>query len=545
MRCYCCRPSRTRLLNCLSVLMCVLALCVYSATALPADSNQSNDEYYELMRVFIDTFEQVDRNYVTTVDRRELIEAAIHGMISKLDQYSDYISPDDLARFNQQVEQEFGGIGIQVHIDPESRRLTVMTPLPGTPAYKAGVRAGDTILKIEKDSTEGFGIGEAVKRLKGKPGESVQITIQHLDETVPIDVTIVRDVIQVSTVLGDYYKDDATWDYFIDPQNKIAYIRLTHFSRRSVDELEAALKESKAAGMKGLVLDLRFNPGGLLSQATAISDLFIEEGKIVSTKGRNSRDRSWTAKKPGTYSGFPMAILVNRYSASASEIVSACLQDHKRAMIVGERTWGKGSVQNVIELEDGESALKLTTASYHRPSGRNIHRFEGATEDDDWGVIPDKDFQLKMTNQDLKEYLKYRRERDILKKGGPVESEFVDKQLALALDYLKKQIAGESEEKQPAAKKPAEEKPAEKKSAEEPKSAPAKKDAKAVPEQKEPAAEPVKEQPKEAPSENKPDAKKPDAKSAPAKEGAELPVRIPCPHYAQRAAATPWATCWG
>jgi len=188
--------------------------------------------------------------------------------------------------------------------------------------------------------------------------------------------------------------------------------------------------------MKGLILDLRFNPGGLLSQATEISDMFIESGKIVSTAGRNSRNRKWEATKEGTYSGFPMAILVNRYSASASEIVSACLQDHKRAVIIGERTWGKGSVQNVIELEEGDSALKLTTASYHRPSGKTFTVFQEQKIPMSGGVTPDENYRLRLSDDELEELTEYRRNRDILDHSAALDDQFKDKQLEMALKYI-------------------------------------------------------------------------------------------------------------
>jgi len=424
------------------MVLLLAAACLAADDEKSADKEKEKDQnYYELMKVFVDTFEQVERNYVKDVDRRELMEAAIQGMISKLDPYSSYITPQELTQFSEAVEQEFGGIGIQVQIDDQTKRPTVMTPLPGTPAYKAGVRAGDVIMEIEGKSTEGFRIDMVVKLLKGKPGEPVTIGVQHAGSETVEQVRIVRDVIHVATVMGDKYKTDETWDYMIDPEKKIGYIRLTHFSRRSADELRDALNQLIAEGMKGLVLDLRFNPGGLLSQATEISDMFIESGKIVSTKGRNTPERSWEAKKDGTFSGFPMVVLVNHFSASASEIVSACLQDHKRAAIVGERTWGKGSVQNVIELEGGSSALKLTTASYHRPSGKNIHRFPGATDDDEWGVMPDKDLELKLSLQETKDYLDYRRDRDVLSKDGPPKSEYVDRQLQKGIEVLVKQLA--------------------------------------------------------------------------------------------------------
>ncbi len=401
---------------------------------LHADDDQ---EYYELMKTFADTFEQIDRNYVQNVNRRELLEAAIRGMTAKLDPYSNYISPQDLARFTEQVEQEFGGIGIQVQVDPQTQRLTVIAPLPGTPAYREGIRSGDMIVEIEGQSTEGYTTLDAVKLLKGEAGKAVNLGIKHPGSEEVVKLTIVREIIQVPTVLGDTHDADDKWNFMLDAESKIAYVRLTHFSRHSAAELVKALKEASTAGLKGFILDLRFNPGGLLSQAIEISDMFIESGKIVSTKGRNSTDREWTAKKEGTYSGFPMVILVNRYSASASEIVSACLQDHKRAIVIGERSWGKGSVQNVIELEGGSSALKLTTASYHRPSGKNIHRFPGATDKDEWGVYPDEKFVIDMTPQEMEQYLDYRRERDIPNKAGPPASEFVDRQLQAAVDYLK------------------------------------------------------------------------------------------------------------
>jgi len=410
-----------------------------------ADAPKKQPDYYQLMKEFVTVFEQIERNYVKDIDRRELMEAAIDGMIKKLDPYSSYIGPEKMEEFNRDVEQRFGGIGIQVRINPENKRLTVMTPLPGTPAYKAGIQPGDIIEKIEGQSTKGFTIEDAVKLLKGKPGEPVAISVRHAGSNKVEKVRLVRAIIEIDTVRGDYYNADGTWNFFIDPKKKIGYIRLTHFSRHSGDEMQEALKTLKHAGMKGLILDLRNNPGGLLSQATEIADLFIDEGRIVSVKGKNTPERVWEATKSGTYSGFPMAVLVNRYSASASEILSACLQDHDRAVIVGERTWGKGSVQNVIRIEKGSSALKLTTASYHRPSGHNIHRFPGAKESDEWGVMPDKKYRIRFTTSELLKYHEYRRNRDVASKNGPPEESFKDRQLKKALEYVAAKIAGKDD----------------------------------------------------------------------------------------------------
>ena len=409
-------------------------------SAKPANREE---QYFELMRVFADTFEQIDRNYVKDVDRRKLVEAALKGMMEELDPYSNYISPDDVARFTQQIEQEFSGIGIQVTIDPGTQRLTVTSPLPGTPAYKAGVRAGDTIMDINGKTTEKMTVDGAVKVLKGKEGEEVTIGVLHQGSSQVEHLKMPRAKIHVPTVQGDSYKPDGNWNFMVDSEKKIGYVRLTAFSRNTGSELKKALTELKSQGMKGLVLDLRFNPGGLLTTAVEVADLFLEEGKIVSTKGRNTEERTQFARRAGTFSGFPMAVLVNRYSASASEIVSAALQDHKRAIIVGERTWGKGSVQNVIELEGGKSQLKLTTASYHRPSGKNIHRFPDSKETDEWGVMPDDNYGVRFSPEEMSGYQEYRRQRDVLSKEGPPKSNFVDRQLARAEEYVIEQITGE------------------------------------------------------------------------------------------------------
>lgn len=428
------------------------------------------DEYYELMRVFVDTFEQIDRNYVKSVDRRDLMEAAVRGMLSKLDPYSNYISPDDLDHFTEAVEQEFGGIGIQVDWNDVERAIKVVAPLPGSPAYTAGIHAGDHIVEIEGQQVSEFPmkreLGSAIKLLKGEPGVDVQIGIRRADGDSVEQMTLTRAIIQLDTVLGDTRSIDGTWRYMLDEEKKIGYLWLTHFTRRSAEEMRNALQQLKSEDMRGLVIDLRNNPGGLLQSAVAIADMFIDEGAIVSTEGRNSRERQWFAKKFGTHTGFPIAILVNRFSASASEILSACLQDHDRAVIVGERTWGKGSVQNVIELEGGDSALKLTTASYHRPSGKNIHRFPGAKETDEWGVSPDEGYAERFTDEQIAQWQRDRRERGIPRDEPPEPSEFIDTQLAKALEYLRGAIENAEEAPaEPAGDKPseAEDNPAEEK----------------------------------------------------------------------------------
>ena len=399
------------------------------------------DEYFELMQTFVDTFEQVDRNYVKDVDRRKLLEAALRGMIKELDPYSSYIPPEELARFNQQVDQQFGGIGIQVQPDPRTSRILVISPLPDTPAYKAGVRAGDIVTEVEGYDTENMPLSRAVELMKGPPGETVSIKVRHLSATEDEEIVMERAIISVKSVLGDKWGKDGAWDFLVDDEQKIGYVRLTQFGRKSAEELAAAIDTLQKQGMKGLILDLRFNPGGLLSQAVEISYMFVESGTIVSTEGKNTEKRTFEATKAGTLPDFPMAILINRFSASASEILSACLQDHKRAVVVGERSWGKGSVQNVIELESGASALKLTTAGYLRPSGKNIHRFPDSKVTDEWGVHPDE--EVKFTRKELEDYDEYRRARDVLTEDAPPESEFKDRQFETALERVRAMLNGE------------------------------------------------------------------------------------------------------
>jgi carboxyl-terminal processing protease len=385
------------------------------AKAEAEKKRRADAEYLELYKVFADTMYQVEQNYVKDVNRRELMEAAIRGVLDKLDPYSNYISPDELGRFKTGIENQFGGIGIQITL--EGGGLRVLSPIVGSPAYKAGLQAGDAIVEIAGKPTSGITLDEAVKQLKGEAGTSVTITVVHARGGKRETVTIDREVIQLETVLGDHRKSDDRWDFMLDHDKKIGFIRITAFGRDTASDLEKALAELKREGMRGLIVDLRFNPGGLLKAATDVADLFVAEGLIVTTRGRNTAPRVVSAQKPGTYEGFPMVVLVNRFSASASEIVSACLQDHHRAVIIGERTWGKGSVQNVIDLEDGKSALKLTTASYWRPNGHNIHRFPDSKESDEWGVSPDKGYELKLSDLELGQLMRVRRQRDIV--SGP------------------------------------------------------------------------------------------------------------------------------
>jgi carboxyl-terminal processing protease len=399
------------------------------------------DKDYEMFRRLVDVMDQVERNYVDKgISRDQLLEAAIRGVIKELDPYSNYIAPKDVAHFRTGIDQKFGGIGLQV--GKRNEAITVISPIVGSPAYKAGVQAGDQIVEIEGKSAEGLSIDDAIDRLKGEPGTDVAFTILRPSSGEKKIIKVTRDVIKLETVMGDSRNDDDSWNFFLDAKEKIGYIRVTAFSGETADALRAAVKQLTAKGLRGLILDLRFNPGGLLGSAVETCDMFIEGGVIVSVKNRNGAERPYRATKAGTYKGFPMVVLVNRYSASASEIVSACLQDHKRAIVIGEQTWGKASVQSVVELEGG-GALKLTTASYHRPNGKNIHKPENPKPGEEWGVVPDEGYNLKLTDEDFARLMLHLRERDLLHAKGekPKPSEYVDKQLQKAVDYLTTQLA--------------------------------------------------------------------------------------------------------
>ena len=282
-------------------------------------------------------------------------------------------------------------------VDPDTGRLRVVAPMVGTPAYEAGMLAGDQILEIDGQSAEGMSPDKAVEVLTGRPGTDVKLSVLHEGSEEPETIAITRAIIEVPSILGDHRKPDDQWDFMIDKDKKIGYVRITSFIQSTAEDLKKVLDQLKEQGMRGLILDLRDDPGGLLSAAVEVSDLFLGDGEIVSTKGRNTQPKTFRAQKDSPFEDVPMVVLVNQNSASASEIVSAALQDHHRATVVGQRSYGKGSVQNIFELDDGNSVLKLTVASYYRPSGENIHRFRNAKATDQWGVSPDKGCEVKLS----------------------------------------------------------------------------------------------------------------------------------------------------
>ncbi len=357
----------------------------------------------------------VSRNALEEVKPRQLFEDAMSGMLHKLDRYSTYIPPAEFEPFQEVLDQEFGGIGIYLDTNPDNDQLTVLSPVAGAPAYRAGVRAGDHIVAIDGVLTAELKRDEAASRMRGKPGTTVRLTVRHVGAEQTQDIDVQRAIIEVPSVLGDTRDGAGNWNFVLEQEPRIAYIRIVSFGEKTVGETKQALA-SLPGNIEALILDVRNNTGGLLSAAVDICDLFLDEGVVVTTRGRDSSIRSQYEATAGVViePHIPMAVLANRFSASASEIVAACLQDHQRAVVVGERTWGKGTVQNVYPLEAGRSAIKLTVASYWRPSNENIHRPEGAQDEDIWGVRPSPDCELTLTDEQFQATNLARARRDIL-----------------------------------------------------------------------------------------------------------------------------------
>ena len=388
------------------------------------------------------------------LDKHKDIDFTLKRMLFKhTDPYTTYIDPEEKKKMEQEIGGRFPGVGIQIRKDSATDQLLVVTPIKGSPAYKAGIQAGDLITGVtrEVDSlgepltppevipTKGLALSKAVAKITGKPGTKVKLTIQREGEDKPLEFNLTRGFVEVESVLGFKRKDNDNWDYMIDPANKIGYIRLTQFARNSYRDLLRVMSDMTDRGVKGFILDLRFNPGGLLDSAVEISDLFINDGVIVSIRERGQPENEIRGRARGSLLDFPMVCLVNGYSASGSEIVSACLQDHKRARILGERSYGKGSVQHILPFDGGQ--IKLTTATFWRPSKQNLNKSStSGKEDEVWGVTPDEVIKLPAKERvDLDEHLHATEVIRPKNKPAPVK-EFKDKQLDEALKYLRGQI---------------------------------------------------------------------------------------------------------
>jgi carboxyl-terminal processing protease len=332
------------------------------AAPLLAQEAEKTSNVYEQLDLFGDIFERIRSQYVEDVDESELIEAAINGMLTSLDPHSSYLSPDDAADMRVQTRGEFGGLGIEV--TQEEGFVKVVSPIDGTPADNAGVEAGDFITHVDGESVLGLTLDEAVDLMRGPVGSEIVITVVREGEPEPFDVSIIRDTIKIRAVRAR-------------TEREAVVLRVTTFNDQTFKNLKSGLNEQvEAAGgmdkVSGIVLDLRNNPGGLLTQAIEVSDAFLDQGEIVSTRGRDPEDgERFNASEGDLTNGLPMVVLINGGSASASEIVAGALQDHRRAIVVGTKSFGKGSVQTVMPLR-GDGAMRLTTSRYYTPSGRSI-----------------------------------------------------------------------------------------------------------------------------------------------------------------------------
>ncbi len=414
------------------------------AAPLLAQEASKPASVYEQLDLFGDIFERIRGDYVQEVDDKKLIEAAINGMLSSLDPHSSYLPPDDYDDMRVQTRGSFGGLGIEV--TQEEGFVKVVSPMDGTPAATAGIQAGDFITHVDGESLMGMNLNQAVDKMRGPVGSEITITIAREGTPEPFDVTLTRDTIKLTAVKGRV-------------EGETVVLRITTFNDQTFPNLQDNLKKAveEAGGMdkvNGFVIDLRNNPGGLLNQAIAVSDAFLDKGEIVSTRGRKPEDSERFNATPGDLAeGKPIVVLINGGSASASEIVTGALQDHRRAVVVGTKSFGKGSVQTVIPIR-GEGAMRLTTARYYTPSGRSIQALgiapdivvqqpaavpqdETATEEEAPKTRSEADLRGILSNDSMTEDEKKQAEEERAKAEEAAKLRDQDYQLAYAIDILK------------------------------------------------------------------------------------------------------------
>ncbi|MCK5778964.1 MAG: S41 family peptidase [Rhodospirillales bacterium] len=348
-----------RILSTLSAAMLALGVIAWSVPALAVDAKKNDEETYRLLSLFGDVFERVRAEYVEPPSEEEMIEAAITGMLAALDPHSSYLNAKNYQEMQVNTRGEFGGLGIQVTM--EAGFVKVISPIDDTPAFRAGIESGDIITHLDGESVQGLTLAQAVDKMRGKVGSDIRITVVR-EGREPFDVTITRSVIKITSVRSH-------------TEGKVGYVRITSFNEQTDKGLDRAIKKLKdeiGKDIQGYVLDLRNNPGGLLDQAIAVSDAFLDRGEIVSTRSRKPEDtQRFNAREGDLAEGLPVVVLINGGSASASEIVAGALQDHRRAVLLGTKSFGKGSVQTIMPLS-GSGAMRLTTARYYTPSGRSI-----------------------------------------------------------------------------------------------------------------------------------------------------------------------------
>jgi len=380
------------------------------------------DKTLEQIRILVEVFDYIQANYVVEKSAKDIVYGAAHGMVRTLDPFSQFLEPESHKEMQTETEGQFGGLGIRIELRDDI--LTVMTPIPDTPAYRAGILPGDRIIKIEDDSTQGISLQDAVRKLRGQPGTQVKITIVHEGMKEPLVLTLTREIIKIDSVRSRMLEDN------------IGYVQLIEFTAKTEIDMNKALSKMQETGLSGIVLDLRNNPGGLLNVAVNVCKDFLDDNKlIVYTEGRKSDRVEYKADLKGAFGKVPLVILVNGGSASGSEIVAGAMQDHHRALLIGTTTFGKASVQSVIPLSDG-SGLRLTTAKYYTPAGRAIMRDEKTGKG---GIAPDilieipREMEIKLRKQQEEIYAKDKTPQSVVKK----EEQADDIVLKRAVEFLK------------------------------------------------------------------------------------------------------------
>jgi carboxyl-terminal processing protease len=394
------------------------------------------DTLYRAFTPLIVIKAHIQKRYVEEVDDQVLVDGAIRGMVRALDPYSAYLSPREYPVF---VERMAGGyVGIGVQFDARFDRLRVTSPLENSPAHKAGVRAGDEIIEIAGSPVESANILKDSERLRGVEGSVAHFKVRRMPGGEVLEFAVRRERIRTRSVRGFRRHADSTWDFMIDSQQRIGYLRIAEFWDNTVADLDAAVAQLSSQDLRALIIDVRFNPGGDLSVAGEVVDRFISDGVIVKTRNRRETEETLVASPEGTWPPWPAVVLVNRASASAAEILAGALQDHDRATIVGERTVGKGSVQTLIPLDDELSALRLTTAYYYLPSDRLIHRRQDEGTDAEWGIRPDE--VIDLNDEEIEGVWKSWLDSGIIQNsaaGGAQQSIVIDRQLQRALEILR------------------------------------------------------------------------------------------------------------
>ena len=402
-------------------------------------------------------YQMVNELSLEDPDDSELFAGAVRGMVSVLrargDVHSGYLAPNSAAPLRAEMRQEFGGIGVRIGMEGDPPEVVVVEPpQPGTPAYSSPIRGRDVIVAVDGQPLAGRGLDDVLAVMRGPVGAALELTVRRPDASEET-FRLVREVIRVPSVIGDRRGSDGEWQFQLAEDPRIALVRITTFGNRTVEELTETLDELTSAGAEAFVLDVRQNAGGALDAAIGVAELFLPEGvPVVSTRGRDGQVLDeYRTPENGPYLDPPLAVLVDGDTASASEIVAAALQDHQRAVVIGERSFGKGTVQQLLPLEAGRSLLKLTSASYWRPSGVNIHRSPGTADDAPWGVSPLEADETPLSDKQREAWYAWRRQRDLVaaddgqrddapqSAGDPLEA---DPALRLALERLRSQLGG-------------------------------------------------------------------------------------------------------